>query len=211
MAAFLAKIARAAKKPSRLLSYMPSLSQPAHQKPDQNRMALLHQMPKRAICAEIGVWKGDFSEQILSVTDPIELHLVDPWVFAPHYPRRWYGGIHAKNQRDMDAIAREVEQKFGLDERVAIHRMPSQQFFAQAISFDWVYIDGDHSQAAVLADLRAAWGAVRPGGFITGDDYLWRDADGSYPIKLALKQFARDTRVQIHRNGGQFAIAKPQA
>ena len=111
----------------------------------------------------------------------------------------------------MNTIALEVEQKFGLDERVAIHRMASQQFFSQAITLDWVYIDGDHSQAAVLADLRAAWRAVRPGGFITGDDYPWRDADRSYPIKLTLEQFARDTGVQIRRNGSQFVIAKPQA
>ena len=88
MAAFLAKIARAIKKQSRLFSCMPSLSRPAKQIREQQRIALLHQMPRRASCAEIGVWKGEFSDQILSVTDPLKLHLVDPWVFAPHYPRR---------------------------------------------------------------------------------------------------------------------------
>ena len=122
-----------------------------------------------------------------------------------------YGGADAKSQVDMDTIANGVARKFDLDERVVIHRMASQRFFAQAIPLDWVYIDGDHSQDAVLADLRTAWRAVRPGGFIVGDDYLWRDADGSLPIKLALEQFSREAGVHFRLIGRQFVIAKPNA
>jgi hypothetical protein len=101
------------------------------------------------ICAEIGVWKGEFSEQILSVTDPIKLHLVDPWAFAPRYPRRIYGGKLAKTQRDMDIIAQDVAQKFALDERVAIHGIASQRFFAQAIPLDWIGAPGARGHRSI--------------------------------------------------------------
>ena len=36
---------------------------------------------------------------------------------------------------------------------------------------DAIYIDGAHEREAVLADLRAYWPLVRPGGCCFGDDY----------------------------------------
>ena len=71
---------------------------------DNGRQELLHLMPKGGVCAELGVWKGDFSQRILDVTSPRELHLVDPWQFQPEFPHRWYGGSAASGQIDMDAI-----------------------------------------------------------------------------------------------------------
>jgi hypothetical protein len=67
-----------------------------------HRKRLLKMMPKRSICAEIGVWKGDFSQRILDITNPSELHLIDPLMFQPSFPSRWYGGVKAANQSDMD-------------------------------------------------------------------------------------------------------------
>ncbi|HIF08442.1 MAG TPA: hypothetical protein EYQ81_00345 [Sneathiellales bacterium] len=61
-------------------------------------MLLLDRLAKNAVCAEIGVWKGDFSAQILKITAPKQLHLVDPWKFQSQFPRRLYGGAGAANQ-----------------------------------------------------------------------------------------------------------------
>ena len=44
-----------------------------------NRNALLGQLPKNGIAAEIGVNRGDFSERIFTLAQPAELHLVDIW------------------------------------------------------------------------------------------------------------------------------------
>ena len=37
--------------------------------------------------------------------------------------------------------------------------------------FDWIYVDALHTYDAVLADLRAWWPKLRPGGLLSGDDY----------------------------------------
>ena len=42
---------------------------------------------------------------------------------------------------------------------------------AEGETFDWVYIDGDHSEEAVAADIIAALPLVKPGGFLCGHDY----------------------------------------
>src|ERR1700679_3478846 len=80
--------------------------------PGRRRQALLARLPKQAICAEIGVWKGAFSRQILEEARPLELHLIDPWEFVPTLPGRWYGGKIATSQSDMDAICRRVADQF---------------------------------------------------------------------------------------------------
>ena len=44
-----------------------------------NRKELLEHLPKVAIVAEIGVDSGLFTDQILRVTQPSKLHLIDIW------------------------------------------------------------------------------------------------------------------------------------
>lgn len=50
-----------------------------------------------------------------------------------------------------------------------------------------LYIDGDHSHEAVMADLRAWAHHVRPGGIVCGDDYS--------EVKRALNEFFKDQPV----------------
>src|SRR5688572_8310234 len=44
------------------------------------RKKLLSMLPTNAIGAEIGVWRGDFSADILSSCNPNRLYLIDPWI-----------------------------------------------------------------------------------------------------------------------------------
>ena len=61
---------------------------------DVGREQLLEAMPRHAICAEIGVWEGDFSQRILDRTQPAKLHLIDPWRYEQDvaYKDSLYGG-----------------------------------------------------------------------------------------------------------------------
>ena len=61
-------------------------------RPTSSRLRLLDRMPRGGVCAEIGVWKGDFSDRILRYANPKSLHLIDPWLFQPQYKERMYGG-----------------------------------------------------------------------------------------------------------------------
>jgi hypothetical protein len=176
---------------------------------------ILDEVPENAICAEIGTWKGDFAAQILAVTKPKELNLIDPWKFAEEFPGRWYGGKEAHDQADMDAICAGVIARFEHNPEVIIHRQPSASAHAlfQDYYFDWIYIDGDHSYEAVAADLAGWLPKVRAGGMIICDDYYWRDENGKLSVKAAVDEFvtAHATRgfKSIDMGAGQIIITVP--
>ena len=157
---------------------------------DRNpRNRLLKRLPRQAICAEVGVWKGDFSVRIQRRTKPRMLHLIDPWYFEPNLPDRWYGGVIAKSQRDMDQICHDVKTRFANAPNVKIHRGTSSDILSQFDDcyFDWIYVDADHRFASVLSDLRLCLAKTKPGGLVAGDDYTWGSFEG-YPVRQAVKE-----------------------
>lgn len=174
-----------------------------------DRSPLLKRIAPSARCVEVGVWKGDFSAEILDTANPAELHLVDPWSFEPRYPGRLYGGRLAKNQSEMDRIYFGVVNRFRFFNNVLVHRMKSvaaAEVF-EPKSLDWVYIDGDHSYSAVLADLQAWYPKVVTGGLLTGDDLAWRGEDGTHPVKAAVLEFCRRNQIStVNEVNNQFVI-----
>jgi len=62
-------------------NYGPYINQKSieHGKLFANRSLALPYMPKNAVCAEVGVAYGDFSQQILDIMIPAELHLIDSY------------------------------------------------------------------------------------------------------------------------------------
>lgn len=78
----------------------------------------------------------------------------------------------------MDAIREGVHDRLG--DRAVIHCGTSAEVLTTFPDgyYDWIYIDGDHSEAAVRADLELAWRKVRAGGIIAGDDYGWARGGG---------------------------------
>jgi hypothetical protein len=173
------------------------------------RSFLLEWLPKGAVGAEIGVWRGEFSKGLLRAAEPRELHLVDPWKFVPSFPSRWYGGMEAKSQADMDAIFAEVQDQFRTNPAVHILRKPSLEA-AEAFpngKFDWVYIDGDHSEEAVLNDLRSWAPKLKRGGLLVGDDFQWRDEAGDFSVRRAVLRFVDERKLPLKFVvNGQFAI-----
>ena len=142
----------------------------------ENMNQTLNFIKEGAVCVEIGVWKGDFSEQILEKNIK-SLHLIDPWVSISNFPDRW----HAAPQDEMDAIYASVVAKFAGDERVNVIRDFSENAAGsfEDGSIDWLYIDGDHSYEFVKQDLNLWWPKISEGGAMCGDDYM----EGKYQVE----------------------------
>ena len=99
------------------------------------------------MCAEVGVWEGDFSSEILS-KNPRELHLIDPWTHQEFPWVKW-----AKGYERTERVFQKVLRKFQNNKRVKIHRKNSTDVTFPYNYFDWVYIDADHSYDSVIMDL----------------------------------------------------------
>lgn len=97
-----------------------------------------------------------------------------------------------------------VEETY--DSRVAEHgaskklkkvKTTSDEFFAKNTDlYDFIYIDGDHTAAAVLKDGVSAVKFIKPGGIIAFDDYMWRSGKGEtydpYPAINAIMVAFKD-------------------
>jgi predicted O-methyltransferase YrrM len=124
-----------------------------------NKAALLDVLPKRSVAAEIGVSRGDYSEKILSIVQPQQLHLIDSWGSEPY------------------------QFKKIIEERFHKEIQSGQVLVCQGIStvvlekkedgiFDWVYIDTDHSYETTAKELEICRKKVKKGGIIAGHDYV---------------------------------------
>ena len=185
------------------------------QRSNDSRKFVLDMLPKCSIGMEIGVHKGDFSQDILMIVFPKELHLVDPWKHetSAAYKDAWYGGQVKNGQVEMDERYMNVCSKFTQEVRsgqVSIHRGFSTEILSQFPDeyFDWVYIDGNHYYEYVKRDIELSFRKTKIGGFITGDDYTdegWWEGG----VKKAVDQFATHSSVHlVEIRNGQFIIQK---
>jgi hypothetical protein len=179
---------------------------------DNRRREILAVLPRQSVGMEIGVWKGDFSAELLRALSPTKLHLIDPWVLRDDAVHRsaWYG---SEGKADMEAIYEEVLQRFAAERAkgvVEVHREPSKQVLQRLAdnSLDFVYIDGDHEYSAVHDDCFLAYDKVRAGGLICGDDYTlgrwWGDG-----VVRAFHELVHDRNVIIRSvRGSQIVVEK---
>ena len=176
---------------------------------------VLSRMPKGSVCAEIGVWKGEFSRQIVDTVEPNRLHLIDPWQFEEEdeYQDACYGRRDVGGQRFMDSVCDDVRRLFHREIDggvVSIHRKRSADAandFPDAY-FDWVYIDANHLYEYARQDIDAYLRKVRPGGYVTGDDYArggwWRGG-----VKKAVDEAIASGKCRrVALAGRQFVLQK---
>lgn len=191
---------------------------------NKDSKSILRDIQPNSKGAEIGVWVGNTSRQFLN-RDIASLQLIDPWSVEPYKKSKEYKSydeyltkysrilnIEKKDvdfQEYYDAIYSEVRATCGMDPRVTIHRMTSDEWFeTKPEKLDWIYVDGDHSYHGCLNDLENALKVVKPGGMIMGDDYLWPDAEyGKLGVTDAVDRFCKRYMLFKEKRGEtQFII-----
>lgn len=122
----------------------------------EDRIKMLELIPKGGVCAEIGILKGDYSRYILDTVKPMNLHLVD---INPK-------SIKVARKRFEDEITQNLVEVHQEDSSTYLESVPDE-------TFDWIYIDGDHSYEGVKKDLEAAHSKIKPDGLISLNDYIF--------------------------------------
>lgn len=177
----------------------------------QTRQRMLAKLPKGGVCAEVGVWTGSFSIQILEVTEPRELTLIDPWDLIANQPDAERSNDKHADAKFMADMYRSIVDLYGKLGNVVIRKGLSEPVLSGFPDdyFDWVYIDGNHLYDFVLKDIQLSFQKVKKGGVITGDDLFWKK-NGRQHVREAvfacLKQWG--DRVRFEKVGAQFMIHK---
>jgi predicted O-methyltransferase YrrM len=134
-----------------------------------DRIEMLRRLPKGGRVCELGTFQGDFARFILDTVAPEELHLVDVSFAACR-----------RDVLDHPSVRR--------------HETTTTAYLAasEAADFDWIYVDADHGYEAVVADITAAKGRVKPGGLLVFNDFarIVRPGFGVFGVHQAVCEFA---------------------
>jgi hypothetical protein len=119
--------------------------------------------------AEIGVYKGEFTEKFCK--EGFKMYAIDPWE-----PYRGAGRTQ-HDQARQDFLYEHTKRALAPYSNCEVVRKSSMQAKDDfpARSLDFVYIDGDHVFRYVAEDIYEWYWRVKKGGIISGHDYFCTD------------------------------------
>lgn len=133
----------------------------------KHRRDMLELFPVGGIVAELGVFRGTFSERILEKLHPQKMYLVDTW----SSPMDWWfeGGVQSVSGNEAYRETLRLERF----PSVVIRRQSTIEFLSTLPdnSLDLSYHDADHSYESVRDELALVFPRMKRGGWIAGHDY----------------------------------------
>jgi hypothetical protein len=125
------------------------------------------------IGAEVGVLRGKTLFALLDAVPNLLMYAVDQW---RHLPLRTDENAETYADFDMTKLRSDVFRKAKTYRRRCTILEGDSVSMANAVTDSWldfVFIDGDHTEAGVEADVRAWSPKIRPGGMLLGHDCHW--------------------------------------
>jgi predicted O-methyltransferase YrrM len=122
------------------------------------------------VCVELGSWRGASAIALTRTIQPWggTLYCIDTWAGQVNGSRG--GTLPVKPAMVLECASNLVAA--GVAARTRLIVAPTEAAAAAwSGPIDFLYIDADHTEASVRADLEAWWPHLRPGGLIAGDDY----------------------------------------
>lgn len=129
---------------------------------------LMAAQPERV--AEIGVWKGEFSKEILrSCASIVAYYMIDPWATLPD----WNKPFNVDSEAFDEVYAEAMTNVAFASDKLTVLRGRTKEVIEQIPdeSLDFAYIDGDHTLRGIAIDLIKILPKIRVGGLIGGDDF----------------------------------------
>ena len=116
--------------------------------------------------AEIGVYKGEFSEKLAKAG--LKLYAIDPW-------KEYKGYNMPKNQERLNSQYEQTKSVLAPFPDCRIIRKTSMEAVEdfEDGSLDFVYIDGNHEFRYIAEDLAEWTKKVKKGGIVSGDDFFY--------------------------------------
>jgi len=158
------------------------------------RGAFLEILPKSSVGAELGVFKGLYTREILRVVQPTKLHLVDPYwtIYGEHFdwasPHTEQGTLKTKDAHDSaQAIVRQHDR-----DGVCEFHVEDDRIFLKGIEdgyLDWAYVDSSHMYKHTQDELALLDTKVKEGGLITGHDWRVEPTHRDHGVYLAVIEF----------------------
>jgi predicted O-methyltransferase YrrM len=154
-----------------------------------DRDALLREIPKGGVMAEVGVAHGDFTRQILDICQPRKLYLIDLWSADSARYADLMEKVRARFEAEIESGVAEILHGYSWD---MLATLPDG-------SLDFAYVDAAHDFESVEHDLAACEPKMKQGGIIAGHDYTRWSGNGlhRWGVVEAVNEFANRRRWEM--------------
>lgn len=145
--------------------------------------------------AEIGVYRGEYSEVLCMLNPQLRLYCIDPWkVYKSDDPEPF-----ASDQKSLDKFCQDAKKRLSKYNCKIIEdtSMNAIKNFAPE-SLDFVYIDANHSYKNMKEDLEGWSKIVRKGGIVSGHDYgHFKHKNLNLGTKKAIDEYVAEHKVKL--------------
>jgi len=154
----------------------------------RNHLAALFGELKFTTGAEVGVFKGEYSEVLCKANPKLHLSAIDPWSPAAYEPGIPDG---SPNQAYFNNLYKEAKNRLYPYNCTIVRKdsMTALKNFKDN-SLDFVYIDANHDFVNFSSDLHFWTKKVKPGGIVSGHDYAFFPYRKFNHVKRALEAYA---------------------
>ena len=144
--------------------------------------------------AEIGVFGGNMSVELLKNNPKLKLIMVDSWLPMELQPEHyrvsddWHAHLSEQDQK-INYITSVDNTEFAGTRRTILKMLSVEA--AHLIvneSLDWVFIDADHTYIGASSDIEAWLPKVKKGGYISGHDYERGDCVPRFGVRKAVDE-----------------------
>lgn len=159
----------------------------------KTRTELLEYLDKGLIIAELGVFKGDFSQEIYNICRPATLYLVDLFEGIVQS-----GDVHGENVEfhSGESLSKLVISRFCKFPNIIIKKTDSVEFLKSFSDcyFDFIYIDSSHQYLHTKKELNESLRVIKNGGIIAGHDY---DKKQFFEVCNAVDEFCLENNLHL--------------
>jgi hypothetical protein len=166
----------------------------------EKRPWILRHVVPGGIGAEVGVFRGHFSEVLMANLKPEKIYLIDPWTKAGELFDFTDGPYTNLGLLPTKVALNEVQlraRKFPDVDVKIIEGYSVEEMEKIPEKLNFVYIDANHNYEYVLKDLYAAAKLLAPRGVIIGDDWIPHPGGLHHGVFKAVQKFVRATDFQI--------------
>jgi len=146
--------------------------------------------------AEIGVWRGEYSQVLCKANPNLKLFSIDSWMLSDYEPLEQITALNAP-QEYFEGKYQETIRRLTRFKNCTIVRKSSMEAIKdfEDESLDFVYIDANHDFVNFTNDLHYWLKKVRVGGIMSGHDYAYFSYKKFNHVKRALIPYARCYRM----------------
>lgn len=178
----------------------------------EGRRWILNHVPKGGVGAEIGVFRGHFSNLICQIAKPKKLYLIDPWTTIG---ATFGWGKEYTNFDTLTTEAAREQSRASVEQHGDVECVIIEDIYPRCASqivepLDFAYLDASHKYAPTLNELRHLDKQVKPGGLILGDDWAPDPANQHHGVFVAVQEFVAATDWEIIAAGpaAQWALRR---